>query len=159
MIHPELLIAWVIGMALMILYVATHKKRNKRTALPNNWTQIRRQVIERAGFRCEICNRQSAYFHIDHILPRSKGGTSELSNLRCLCPQCHLRHHPYNRKLKGLVRKQTGRLPSASSYREDYLGNCKLCGCKLNCGNIPVFNSTLCRNCQEKTRKGSSVHL
>ena len=101
--------AWIILMVVMFLYVyLTHKKGYKRTALPNNWTQIRRRVIENAGFRCEICGKQSAYFHIDHIIPRSKGGTNDLSNLRCLCPNCHLKHHPYNRKLGGLVRKQTG---------------------------------------------------
>lgn len=102
-----LLLAWVLLMVFLYIFVAmTHEHKYKR-GLPQNWTQIRKRVIERAGFRCEKCGRQSAYFHIDHITPRSKGGSNDLSNLRCLCPMCHAKRHPYNRKLQGLARKQT----------------------------------------------------
>lgn len=31
-----------------------------------------------------------ASFHIEHIIPRSKGGSSELGNLALACPSCNL---------------------------------------------------------------------
>lgn len=54
-----------------------------------------RFVAQRAGNRCEYCQMhqslQGATFHVEHIVPRSKGGTSELSNLAWACPSCNLR--------------------------------------------------------------------
>jgi hypothetical protein len=33
---------------------------------------------------------QGASFHVEHILPRAKGGSSELLNLALACPGCNL---------------------------------------------------------------------
>jgi hypothetical protein len=44
---------------------------------------IRRIVVQRAG--------QEAVFHIDHILPESEGGMTELDNLALACVSCSLR--------------------------------------------------------------------
>ena len=48
----------------------------------------------RAG-RCEYCRMhqslQGATFHIEHIVPESRGGVSDLSNLAWACPGCNLR--------------------------------------------------------------------
>lgn len=51
-------------------------------------------VRERAGNRCQYClmhqRLQGATFHIEHIVPRSKGGRSEPTNLALACPSCNL---------------------------------------------------------------------
>jgi hypothetical protein len=56
-------------------------------------TARRAEVTARAGYRCEYCHLptrgQVATFPIDHILPRSAGGTSELDNLALTCPHCN----------------------------------------------------------------------
>ena len=53
----------------------------------------RAEVAARAGHRCEYCRLptrgQVATFPIDHILPRSAGGTNEPSNLALTCPHCN----------------------------------------------------------------------
>jgi hypothetical protein len=53
----------------------------------------REAVIQRAGHRCEYCQLpaqlQVGGFEIDHILPRSKGGLTELDNLALACPHCN----------------------------------------------------------------------
>ena len=59
-----------------------------------NWSQIQRHVERRAAGRCEYCRMhqtlQGATFHVEHIVPRSRGGRSELDNLAWACPSCNL---------------------------------------------------------------------
>ncbi|HXE54340.1 MAG TPA: HNH endonuclease signature motif containing protein [Tepidisphaeraceae bacterium] len=56
--------------------------------------EIIRLVEARAAGRCEYCRMyqvlQGATFHVEHILPRSKGGTTEPGNLAWCCPSCNL---------------------------------------------------------------------
>ena len=53
-----------------------------------------RQVAERAGYRCEYCHTPQAVtaqtFHVDHVMPRSRGGKTLLDNLCFACPRCNL---------------------------------------------------------------------
>ena len=49
--------------------------------------------MRRDQFRCQICGARAedgARLHVDHINPVSKGGTSDMSNLRTLCDRCNL---------------------------------------------------------------------
>ena len=54
-----------------------------------------RLVVERAGNRCEYCRMhqalQGASFHVEHVVPKSLGGLSDLTNLAWACPGCNLR--------------------------------------------------------------------
>lgn len=60
---------------------------------------IRKQVAARAGDRCEYCLSPAHYatqrFSIEHIIPRSKGGTHHLDNLALACQGCN--NHKYDR--------------------------------------------------------------
>lgn len=54
---------------------------------------LRYDVMHRDGFRCQICGATAAdglKLHVDHIIPVSKGGKTELSNLRTLCERCNM---------------------------------------------------------------------
>ena len=54
---------------------------------------LRYEVLRRDGFRCQICGASQAdgaKLHVDHIIPVSKGGKTELNNLRTLCDMCNL---------------------------------------------------------------------
>jgi hypothetical protein len=52
------------------------------------------RVYERAANRCEYClmhqSLQGATFHVEHVVPGSKGGETELGNLALACPSCNL---------------------------------------------------------------------
>jgi len=54
---------------------------------------VRRQVRERANYLCEYCHSSeeasAANFAIDHIMPRSLGGTDDLENLALACQRCN----------------------------------------------------------------------
>ena len=46
-------------------------------------------MVEQGG-ACALCGQSlSAYWEIDHIVPRSVGGSSDLTNLQLLCEQCN----------------------------------------------------------------------
>lgn len=64
---------------------------------------IRQQVAERAHSACEYCLSQEDYspdtFSIEHILPRSRDGTSTLDNLAFSCQGCN------NRKFTAVTAK------------------------------------------------------
>jgi len=54
---------------------------------------LRYDVLKRDNFRCVICGASAetgARLHVDHIIPVSKGGKSEISNLRTLCERCNV---------------------------------------------------------------------
>ena len=52
---------------------------------------LRRRVLQRDGFRCQMngCSKPAA--HVDHIVPVARYGASSLDNLRALCAACNLR--------------------------------------------------------------------
>ena len=57
------------------------------------------RVQNRAEARCEYCRMhqslQGATFHLEHIIPQSRGGRYHLDNLAWACPSCNL--HKANR--------------------------------------------------------------
>jgi hypothetical protein len=58
--------------------------QRRRSEFSRNYDQLMLALIQRDGYRCVICDTIED-LTIDHIIPLSKGGTDELSNLRILC--------------------------------------------------------------------------
>jgi len=52
---------------------------------------VRYEVLKRAKHRCELCgaHEDQAALHVDHIVPRAKGGSDDLSNFQALCVTCN----------------------------------------------------------------------
>lgn len=61
---------------------------NNLDAVPGS---IRQEVLKRAKQRCELCGRSAKDMQIDadHIRPRSKGGSNDITNLQALCRTCN----------------------------------------------------------------------
>lgn len=57
----------------------------------------RRLVAERAGVCCEYCRSQERFsadpFSVEHVIPRSAGGASDLENLAFSCQGCNNRKY------------------------------------------------------------------
>lgn len=69
--------------------VASVRVNNNRTKLS---AKLRMDVFDRDRHACQICGAKApdVVLHVDHILPVSKGGLTELRNLRTLCAECNL---------------------------------------------------------------------
>jgi len=56
--------------------------------------ELAAEVRSRAQGRCQYCRMhqalQGATFHLEHIIPKSAGGSSDLANLALACPSCNL---------------------------------------------------------------------
>ena len=52
---------------------------------------IRYNVLKDAKFRCVLCgvSADTKALEVDHIIPRNKGGTDDISNLQALCYSCN----------------------------------------------------------------------
>lgn len=50
---------------------------------------LRRQVVQRDRFTCQLCLQREGILEVDHILPWSAGGEHESTNLRTLCQTCN----------------------------------------------------------------------
>lgn len=55
-------------------------------------SKFRHIIFVRDNYRCVECGatNKDTQLHIDHIIPRSKGGSNDLSNLQTLCKECNL---------------------------------------------------------------------
>lgn len=73
---------------------------------PDDWPSRRTKVKKRDNWECQSCGRKggprgTAQLHVHHIVPKSKGGGHELSNLKLLCDKCHANLHDDPRLLAG----------------------------------------------------------
>lgn len=58
------------------------------------WRKLRERVLERDKYicQCEECKRTGRIKvanDVDHIIPKAKGGTDNLNNLRAINSECH----------------------------------------------------------------------
>lgn len=51
------------------------------------------KILKRANICCSICGWDKTSLDMHHIIPKSKNGTNEHSNLIALCPNCHRLAH------------------------------------------------------------------
>lgn len=74
------------------------KGNGKRKQNKNGYKTLskgtRYDVLKRDNFKCVLCGRSPAVdpkiiLHIDHIIPKSKGGDNKPANLQTLCSDCN----------------------------------------------------------------------
>lgn len=89
----------------------------KRRALSK---KIRFEVFKRDSFKCVYCGKSApdVVLHVDHIVPVSKGGTNEITNLVTACADCNLGKSNRTLDDKSVVIKQKRQLDELNERRE-----------------------------------------
>ncbi len=58
----------------------------------SEWDKLRKIVLKRDEYLCQSCLKVGVVTqgtHVDHIKPKSQGGSNELNNLQTLCIEHH----------------------------------------------------------------------
>jgi len=53
--------------------------------------EVREYLLEKCKRRCAYCDKENVPLEIEHIVPKSKGGTNRISNLTLSCTQCNVK--------------------------------------------------------------------
>ena len=53
--------------------------------------EVREYLLEKWGRKCAYCDKQNVPLQIEHIKPRSKGGSNRVSNLCLSCERCNIK--------------------------------------------------------------------
>jgi hypothetical protein len=61
---------------------------------PSDWNSRRKKIYQRDGYECQNCGvyggtKGDAELHAHHVVPKSKGGTHDTTNLITICKGCH----------------------------------------------------------------------
>ena len=69
----------------------TNKTKQKNTRSRYIPASVRVDILNRDKYKCVFCGRSSKQIQleVDHIIPFSKGGSTDLSNLQPLCLACN----------------------------------------------------------------------
>ena len=93
MLHKIAVAFWNAGYDFMGegVSIRPDKPAQRKDLASNNWKSIRLQIAARDGLVCHYCEAvvKPASFTVDHIVPVTKGGTEDLSNLVACCRSCN----------------------------------------------------------------------
>jgi len=76
----------------------------------------RRAVFARDGWRCQYCGDNKGTLTVDHVVPRSKGGTSTWENIVTCCAACNRRKADRLPDQAGMVPLRRPRPPSPTIF-------------------------------------------
>lgn len=62
---------------------------------PEVWKIIRQRIFERDDFTCQYCGSRGIRLECDHVIPVSRGGESEDTNLVTACFSCNRSKRDY----------------------------------------------------------------
>ncbi len=79
---------------------------------------VMKTLISRYGKHCVYCGKKNCHLEIDHIVPRSKGGTDRLSNLTLACRECN--QSKDNKSLKTFLVGNVNKTKILSTIRSFY---------------------------------------
>ncbi len=76
----------------------------------------KKNVFRRDNFSCQYCGSQEKELTIDHVIPKSLGGTSDWENVVTACRACNLKKGNKSLSLTGLKLNKTPGKPRFLIY-------------------------------------------
>lgn len=70
-------------------HVSNWDKYHPRYKLGSKWQKLRAKILVRDNYICQYCGDRAT--HVDHIIPRSRGGSDYPFNLVAACRVCNMR--------------------------------------------------------------------
>jgi 5-methylcytosine-specific restriction endonuclease McrA len=109
--------------------------------------ECRQYLLEKWGHQCAYCGKKDVPLQIEHIQPRSRGGTDRVSNLAIACEPCNTRKG--NRPIADFLKNKPERLSqitrqaraplkdaaTVNASRWALLGRLKGLGDPIECGS------------------------
>ncbi len=81
----------------------------------------RRNIMRRDDFTCQYCNKKTK-LTIDHVIPKSRGGTDTWENLTTACERCNVKKGSFTPKEANMVLKTKPYRPIAFTFFRDING-------------------------------------
>ncbi len=78
-------------------YKRGHKSKQRNSSRVRRLREI---LAEKHGKKCAYCGATDIGLTLDHIWPKSEGGTWDISNLQLLCWPCHSKKDNAKKKRK-----------------------------------------------------------
>lgn len=60
---------------------------------PNEHIKAQKKVKDIEGYKCAICRRVTNNSQGHHLIPYSRGGSSDQQNMITMCTSCHRDYH------------------------------------------------------------------
>jgi 5-methylcytosine-specific restriction endonuclease McrA len=76
----------------------------------------RRAIFARDGWACQYCGNERGTLTIDHVIPRSKGGSSSWDNIVTCCAPCNRRKGDRLPRQANMHPRHAPRPPSATLF-------------------------------------------
>jgi hypothetical protein len=70
--------------------------------------EVRQYLVEKWGRKCSYCDSEGLPLQVEHIHPRSKGGSNRVSNLTLSCERCNIKKG--TKPVKDFLTKEPARL-------------------------------------------------
>jgi 5-methylcytosine-specific restriction endonuclease McrA len=76
----------------------------------------RRAIFARDGWACQYCGTGRGTLTVDHVIPRSKGGSSAWDNIVTCCAPCNRRKGDRLPKMAGMHPRRKPKPPKATIF-------------------------------------------
>lgn len=70
---------------------ARHRRRARKANAPSGQPFDEASQLKRQKHRCYYCGEKLTEYHIDHVIPLSRGGSDGAENKVLACPKCNVR--------------------------------------------------------------------
>jgi 5-methylcytosine-specific restriction endonuclease McrA len=82
----------------------------------------RKNIVKRDHHTCQYCGDTAGPMTVDHVTPKSYGGTDTWENMVCACEQCNNRKGDRLPEMAGMKLLRQPRRPSHITFIQSFIG-------------------------------------
>jgi len=82
----------------------------------------RRNILKRDKHTCQYCGDTRGKMTVDHVIPKSYGGTDSWENLVCACDRCNNRKGDLPPEKAGMKLARKPRRPNHITFIQSFIG-------------------------------------